>query len=147
MTLPVPTGGSRPGQVVPQQEALTVFFGSAESVIYHSFPPDQAPKVLRYLNGKVSSLADQVGGRVSVEHLIAHHVEAADAATGELRRLVRLVLVSPTGEGWATTSGGVLTALRQLLAVYGPPPWQLTLEVQRLETRRGRQFLTVTPAA
>src|SRR5581483_2205280 len=133
MTLPVPTGGSRPGQVVPQHEALTVFFGSAESVIYHSFPPDEAPKVLRYLNGKVTPLA--------------HHVEAADAATGELRRLVRLVLVSPTGEAWATTSGGVLTALRQLMAVYGPPPWQLTLDVQRLETRRGRQFLTVTPAA
>ncbi len=144
MTSLVPVG-SRPGQVVPQEEALTVFFGASDSVIYHSFPPEQAPKVIRYLNGQVPALADRVGERLTVEHLIAHHVEAADAGTGELRRLIRLVLVSPTGEAWATTSGGVLTALRQLLAIYGPPPWQLRVEVQRLTTRRGRQFLTIAP--
>lgn len=94
---------------------------------------------------KVTSKCDIEGESLSEEpfafsHFYAHVVYPMDAATGEVQRCVRVVLMSPGGQTTSFTSGGVIDSLDMIRRSLGDGPYDppLMVKLARIKTRHKR---------
>lgn len=74
-----------------------------------------------------------------VQDVLAHEVQVANRETGEITQAVRCVLISPDGKTVSFVSAGVLGSLRNIMQLFGKPPWDppLKLAVRDVNTRSG----------
>lgn len=140
---------------VPQQRALSPVADSGtlqqllsgeQNKIWTSLDVTTPQGKLVAFNASQSSddeLLDNVGQRIKVAHLMISNATKIDAETGEELPLVRLVLIEDDGSTYQTFSAGVLKSIRNLIGLYGVPPWlpPLEVEVQRLKLGNGHQLL------
>lgn len=77
-------------------------------------------------------------GGFEVENLLIHEVEL-ESEDGELIKQMRIVLISPSGETCSFCSNGVVKGIKNLMFVYGVPPWNpaVKVRVKQVKTRKG----------
>lgn len=124
-------------------------FGSAFDLqLWSSFPPDEMGAVIALVQGSALALADMVEKVIPVRHILAHRIDSVDEDTGEVKTLDRIVLVTPDGTAYASTSEGVRRSLSLLMTVYGKPPWSppLRLKLTQVNTRKGRRTFVLSPS-
>jgi hypothetical protein len=123
-------------------------FGALDQQLFSTYPKDQGAKVVALMQGKFPALADQAGQEILVEHVLAHGVETVDE-DGVVKAFLRIVLVSPDGTAYQTTSEGIRNSIRLLAKFYGLPPWKepLKLKVQKIRTARQRVTYYLEPVA
>jgi hypothetical protein len=132
---PLPTGGP-------------LDFGGLEQQLFSTFPKEQRGRVVALMQGQAEALADIIGREILVEHVLAHSVESV-TEEGEVVGLLRIVLVSPDGQAYATTAAGIRESIRLLAKFYGLPPWKdgLKVKVESIKTRRGFKTFRLSPVA
>lgn len=71
--------------------------------------------------------------------VLVHEVQVANRETGEITQAVRCVLISSDGKTISFVSNGVLGSLRNIIQLFGRPPWDppLKLFVRDVNTRGG----------
>lgn len=88
------------------------------------------------------AIGEMIGETITVEHMIAHPTQLVDEETGEVRDLIRLVLVSPEGEGYHSMSGGVVESMKRLCQIVGQGSWTdepLQLKIKQVTTKQGNR--------
>ena len=151
-------------QVEEVKEEATAAYPETEQVaqeksengllVLDSFKEGAAPKIfttldLNTIKGKILAAKCMTGGDTQNEDLLTntfllqnvfiHEVELVDEETGEMSKAERAVLISPEGKTVAFVSGGVVKGIKNLVALFGMPPWDNPLPVytKRQKTRRG----------
>ena len=124
-------------------------FGALDQQVYSTFPKEQGARVVALMQGQETPIADMVDKTITVQDVLAHGVETVDEKTGEVKAVLRIVLVAPDGKAWQTTSGGIRNSIRLLAKFYGLPPWKdgLKLKVNQVKTARGRKTFYLEPVA
>ena len=106
-----------------------------------------AKKILRCMNDTmpVTALAEK---SAKIVDIIVHSATVLNDETGEYTEVKRTVLISDKGINYASMSEGVLGSVKQISAIFGPPPWDPALDLKMIEkqTRKGRRTYILIPA-
>ena len=107
---------------------------------------EDAKKIIRCMNDTmpVTALAEK---SAKIVDIIVHLATVLNDETGEYDDVKRTVLISDKGVNYASMSGGVLGSIKQISAIYGPPPWDPPLDLEMIEkqTRKGRRTYILIP--
>ena len=139
---------TRTGQaLVPAQgEAVLTPAGTADVYCSIENTPANRAKIVRLLQAGSTPLSDMTNKRVSIQHVLAHRVEAI-SEDGEPLELIRCVLVDADGKSYSASGLGVYKSMRNLFGFYGQPPYTppLVVEVVPVKTRRGFTTFALQP--
>ena len=127
---------------------LTNMEGEGVGRIISSFENPAA--TMRYTQ-TAESIDALEGKPKEIENIIAHDVEIHDSDSGEDRRVVRIVLVSPApgSKAYAAVSDGVFNSVQMLTdsKMYGLPPFDppIKVELVKVKTRKGFSTSRLVP--
>lgn len=114
-----------------------------------SFNPtnDKERAVLfKAMNNPSHRLGEAINTVIIVKDIFAEYVDATNKETGEVMKAPRIVLIDDNGEGWACVSVGVMTAIKNLITLYGSPTWENGIKVKVVQVIKGeRRMLTLEP--
>ena len=98
--------------------------------------------VYNAINSPDHKLSDFIGKRIEVTDLCIEHM---NKETGEMEANARVVLIDKNGESYTCVSGGIYSAVKKLVTVFGEPTWEpaLPIEVQNISTKNGRKTMTL----
>jgi hypothetical protein len=101
--------------------------------------------VYNAINSPDHKLSDFIGKRIVVTDLCIERVENPNKETGEMEANARVVLIDQNGESYTCVSGGIYSAVKKLVTVFGEPTWEpaLPVEVQNISTKNGRKTMTL----
>lgn len=89
-------------------------------------------------------ISDFINQKIQFINVFMEQVEIEDDETGETRKGVRTILITPEGEGIAATSNGIARSLYSLFQVFGTPDtWEgeiMEVIVRQVETKKGITF-------
>lgn len=107
---------------------------------------DEKRAALSALNNAVSlDDADMVGKPFNLVHFIAHEVSIGQP-DGTSVDANRVILITDTGDAYAAVSSGIVSSLRRVTGLFGPPatwPEPLPVQVNQRKTRNGFKVLTL----
>lgn len=89
-----------------------------------------------------NAIGDLINETIEVEHMIAHPTKLVDEETGEVRDLIRVVLVSPEGVGYHSMSSGVVESMKRICQIVGEGPWTdepLKIKIKQVNTKSGNR--------
>ena len=109
-----------------------------------TFKPEQRLEALAAISNS-TPLTEQVNKELRIANIVVQEVTLTDDETGEVTQAARTVLVNDKGEAFHAVSKGVLTSVRNILAVAGDPDsWDGPLVVvPTQEGRAPRQYTTL----
>jgi light-regulated signal transduction histidine kinase (bacteriophytochrome) len=137
-------------EIAIQNDAAQIISGFAEApAVYSSFTADDRNGKLRILQAitnstKLNSMIDQT---LSLRHFVCQPAEITDPDTGEVKHVVRTILLTHDGKSYDTTSEAVVRSLQTIVGVMGvPSTWDAPIDVavQELRSSNGRRFLTLS---
>lgn len=115
-----------------------------------SFNPEtdkQRAILYNAMNNPEHRLGDAINTTIVVKDVFAEYVDCTNNETGEVNKAPRIVLIDDKGEGWACVSFGIMSAIRNLITIYGAPTWENGLKVKVKQVIKGeRRMLTLEPA-
>lgn len=78
---------------------------------------------------------------------VTMHAATVLTEDGEVIEVLRTVLTDSKGVNYAAVSDGVVGSIKQIAALYGPPPWDPPLELEMIEknTRKGWRVYRLVP--
>lgn len=88
------------------------------------------------------SAEDLLAAQFAVEHLVIKTQDFVSDETGEVKTDFRVTLVSPDGDRATVTGGQVVRCLRDLVRLWGPPPWRppLVVQLKEVKSHKGRRY-------
>ena len=100
--------------------------------------------VVNAMLGNWTPLSELVGKVIKIKDVFIQMLEIADE-NGEYFPAPKIVLIDVDGFCYSCTSGGVLTALKTIMAIYGMPTWEDGVSVMVCEktTTKKRKILTL----
>jgi hypothetical protein len=120
-----------------------------ENVLTSYNREDKAQALLLWsaLSHSDSSADDLVGQQIEVEHFVQHWITRVDDETGEVRDVLRTVLVGPDGKRVSTGSETISKSIAMAARVFGvrppfDPPLRFVVREGRSRTKK-RRFLYV----
>lgn len=91
-----------------------------------------------------SKISDHINERIQFVNVKMDMVEIEDDETGETRKAVKTVLITPDGKGIICTSNGIARCLMDMFSIFGTPDtWEgevMECIVRQVETGKGRTF-------
>lgn len=115
-----------------------------------SIPDDgtRAAKVKIYnaVNNASEQLAAQVNKILEIVDVVAHPVQLVDMETGELKELLRVVLIDKNGVTYQAVSEGVVSSLTKIFSIVGTPSWNddpVKMMPVNVKTAKGYSVLTL----
>lgn len=103
-------------------------------------------KIYNAVNNASAQLADQVNKVLEIVDVVAHPVQLADMQTGELKELLRVVLIDKNGVSYQAVSEGVVSSLGKIFSIVGTPSWQdepVKMMPVTVKTAKGYSVLTL----
>lgn len=86
-------------------------------------------------------LTEQVNATIAIQDYLIHEYSKLDDRTGEVKDLVRLVLLSADGKSYQCSSAGIINSVRRAAFVYGRPPWKPERRATvKFKTKAGRNI-------
>ena len=91
-------------------------------------------------------LSDHLGQTIMVRDVVLQPIEVNDTNTGEVRQMIRSILIDEEGKALSCSSDGVLTSLKSLFTFLGEPPFVPSVPLVPMQKtgRHGYKFLTLT---
>lgn len=131
----------------PEQVAMDII--GTRRQVYTSLSretPQQRKAFVKALNSCTARIANKMDETITVSDILLHRVEMASDDDGEVKELVRSVLISPSGDTYEACSKGVYNALAALFHMYGMPPWNppLLLTFEQRNLPGGKRFYCLT---
>lgn len=134
-----------------QTQALSVQAQFTEGTELYSTIKDDGTraskiKIYNTLQNPDKALGDIIGQEIEVVHMMAHPVKLVAEETGELQDHMRVILVDSSNISYATVSGGITSALKQIFSIVGEPPFfdePLKLKVIQKRGKGNNKFLTL----
>lgn len=128
------------------QEAL----GGSGLPVLHNFQGSKLDiwrQATRATGPDVSSIADNLGERISVKWFYVHRVSILNDQTGEINTPCRCVLISPDRKQFACVSDQVARDLFGIIQTFGMGPFDPAIDVQIVEvkTRKGFRCYRLVP--
>lgn len=99
--------------------------------------PDNRRALARAMGGDLLQLTEQVNAELDIANYLVHEYDKSDEETGEVTRLVRLVVFSGDGTPLQCVSKTLLNSLKHLTYAFGPCPWDPPLKVKLRMKRKG----------
>src|SRR5438132_8673230 len=86
---------------------------------------------------------DLLGNEFAITNILAHEVELANEKTGEVNIATRVVLIAPTGKSAAFVSKGVYSAVCNIVAAKGNPPYDPPVRVvlRKVKAKVGKLYV------
>lgn len=109
----------------------------AEKIQFYNAVQNCDKKIGDFINKEIAF------SNVYMEKTEVMEKDAKGNPTGVLNDAVKIVLITPDGEGIVSTSKGILTSLYALFQIFGTPEtWDepMTCIVKQIETTKGRTF-------
>lgn len=128
--------------------ALDIFNNPTASM-FSSIPMDSSRedkvKLFNAINSSENSLTDYIGQKLEITDMVAHPIKLADMQTGEIRELLRIVLIDTDGMAFSCVSEGVANSLQKIISIFGQAPWEpaLTMSPKEIKTKAGFKVLTI----
>lgn len=123
---------------------LAVFNG-AEGTLLGRVPDTKEEKVA--MANAMSTTTGQFSDIINTEILLINYFverkQITDDETGELRSVVRSVLIDSNGMSYNTLSSGIATSLKSIIAVFGPASaWEepMRVKVKQVQSGKGRMY-------
>lgn len=93
------------------------------------------------VNGDASSLADNEGKEIKVADVVLCRVNFTDE-NGEYKENPRIVLITPDGDRFASSSFGILRSICAIYDVFGTLHFEepITIIVKNVKTKKGHTF-------
>lgn len=96
-----------------------------------------------FLFNTVMNTTDKLGDCtevINMVHIYAENIEMTDEETGEIKRVVRTVIVDNAGKSYHSCSSGVFRSLKLILKGWGhPATWEKPLKVKQKLTQFGKK--------
>ena len=128
--------------IIPNQNSE---LGTAFCSIQASGNRADDAKVFNAINNPEFRIADFINKEIAVENFAVEIVELENDETGEISRVPRVVLIDTEGNAYQATSVGMLTAVKNAVAVFGMAPWKPALQIViKQKATRGGSMLTFT---
>ena len=89
---------------------------------------------------------DYINKELKITDVVVHPIEVVDEQTGEVKQMLRTILIDVDGNGYAAVSYGVLTSLQKIFGIVGKPSWKdepLTIMPKKDTTRNGYKVTTL----
>ena len=91
-----------------------------------------------------SKISDHINQKIQFVNVKMDQVEMTDEETGETRKAIRTILITPDGKGILCTSNGIARSLYDMFTIFGKPDtWEgevMECIVRQVETGKGRTF-------
>ena len=91
-----------------------------------------------------SKISDHINQKIQFVNVKMEQVEMTDEETGETRKAIRTILITPDGKGILCTSNGIARSLYDMFTIFGTPDtWEgevMECIVRQVETGKGRTF-------
>lgn len=104
--------------------------------------PDQEPLIYQARQGDLEMLADKIGFEFDLANVLMH-MATKETPEGEVKDLLRIVLITATGECYGTFASGVRDSLATVFATRGYPPYSppIRFRVATKKTSKGFKLL------
>ena len=104
----------------------------------------QAKTIYNAMNNPTYRVKDFINKVILIENVLIEVNDLLNDETGEVDRVPRTVLISPTGESYTATSKGIFTSIKNAYQALGPAPWLggIEFEVKQKQVGKG-QMLTL----
>lgn len=91
-----------------------------------------------------SKISDHINQKIQFVNVKMEQVEMTDEETGDTRKAIRTILITPEGKGILCTSNGIARSLYDMFTIFGTPDtWEgevMECIVRQVETGKGRTF-------
>lgn len=91
-----------------------------------------------------SKISDHINQKIQFVNVKMEQVEMTDEETGDTRKAIRTILITPDGKGILCTSNGIARSLYDMFTIFGTPDtWEgevMECIVRQVETGKGRTF-------
>lgn len=115
-------------------------FSSAKASYCSLVPKTQEEKInfFNAVNSPTKRLKEMVNLEIEVKDIYAEIINFTNTETSEIVPGVRIVLISPTGESYQTSSKGIFSSLSKLLKIMGEPnTWKKPVKIRPKEVSKG----------
>lgn len=100
---------------------------------------EAATKLFNAMNNPGHKISDMINKRIAVRDFLMEMTEVANEETGEVSTVPRCVFIDDKGESYQAVSLGMANVLRNMVAAFGPAPWEpaITIEIKQQKVKRG----------
>lgn len=108
----------------------------------------RASKIAIYnaIQNAEKNVDDFINKELLITDVVVHPIEIVDENTGEIKNMLRTILIDVDGIGYAAVSYGVLTSLQKIFGIIGLPSWKeepLRVVPKKETTRNGNKVTTL----
>lgn len=121
-------------------------FTSRETMFCSMEPKDDKERAMLFnaMNNPDKRLGDCINTTIKMKDLFCEVVSLENKNTGEIDKCPRIVIIDDKGVGYAAVSLGIYSALKKIIALYGPPTWEQPVPVEIKQLTKGeRKMLTL----
>ena len=106
---------------------------------------EEKVKLFNAINSSENALIDYRGQKLNITDMVAHPIKLPDMQTGEIKDLLRIVLIDTEANAYSCVSDGVANSLEKIIAIFGQAPWKpaLTMTPKEIKTKAGFKVLTI----
>lgn len=122
-----------------------------QSAFYCSIKDDgsRASKIAIYngLKSKCEQLLDFRDKVITVTDVAAHPITVVDEKTGEIKTVLRTILIGADGTNYQAVSEGVVSSLQAIYAIVGAPSWKdepVNMLIKEEKTKKGFKVTSIT---
>lgn len=105
-------------------------------------------QIYNAINNVDKNIAECIGEVIECVNVVAHPVELVDEETGELKEVLRTILIAKDGTTYGAVSQGVASSLSKIFSIVGVPEgkaWEknpVFMKFKQVKTRKGNNFAT-----
>lgn len=89
-------------------------------------------------------LKEHINQELKIEHVFFQEIEMINKKTGELTVAPRIIFIDDEGTSYSCVSNGIKTSIKNLMSIFGKPPWKPALIIiPKLVNAGEGQILTI----
>ncbi|UWG07506.1 MAG: Single-stranded DNA-binding protein [Bacteriophage sp.] len=89
-------------------------------------------------------LKEHINQELKIEHVFFQEIEMVNKKTGELTIAPRIIFIDDEGTSYSCVSSGIKTSIKNLMSIFGKPPWKPALTIiPKLVNAGEGQILTI----
>lgn len=110
---------------------------------FASLPKEKRGTYFNAISNTPKRIKECVNMPLNVVDMYAEEVTMVDSKTGEVTSGVRIVLIDDQGIGYGGVSKGIYNAMKKIIAVCGPAPWEGLTLIPKIVTVGERNVTTL----
>ena len=132
---------------VNESVEMSVDSSNFQGISWCSLPMETEEDKKRLFN--IVSMPDEkmkehINQELKIEHVFFQEIEMVNKKTGELTIAPRIIFIDDKGTSYSCVSSGIKTSIKNLMSIFGKPPWNPALTIiPKLVNAGEGQILTI----